>query len=176
MTIKTLNTETIFEGRVFNVRQDEVALSNEKTARFDIVEHRDSVSLIPLDEIGRVWFVRQYRHPIGGELLELPAGVLNEGEEPESCALREIREEIGMAAGQIRKIGEFYLAPGYSTEYMHVFLAKDLQEDPLDPDDDEMITVEKIPLEDAYAMIHAGQIRDAKTISALYLVKPLIGS
>jgi ADP-ribose pyrophosphatase len=176
MAFKTLRTEKIFEGRVFNVRQDEIELPGERTARLDIVEHKDAVTLVPLDEEGRVWFVRQYRHPTGGELLELPAGVLDTGEEPEDCALREIREEIGMAAGQIRKIGEFFLAPGYSTEYMHVFLAKDLKDDPLDPDDDELISIEKIPLEDSYAMIHAGQIRDAKTISALYLVRPLIGS
>jgi ADP-ribose pyrophosphatase len=175
MSLKTVNSNKIFEGKVFDVRQDEVELPGGKLAKLDIIEHKDAVTIVPIDEDGRVWFVRQYRHPTGGELLELPAGVLNSGEEPEECALREVREEIGMAAGQIRKIGEFYVAPGYSSEYMHVYLAKDLKDDPLDPDEDELISIVRIPLEDTYPMIHAGQIQDAKTIAALCLVRPLIG-
>jgi ADP-ribose pyrophosphatase len=175
MSFKIIQTETIFEGKVFNLRQDEVEMPGGKKARLDIVDHKDAVTIVPIDEEGRVWFVRQYRHPAGGELLELPAGVIDPGEDPETSALREVREEIGMAAGQMRKIGEFYLAPGYSTEYMHVFLAKDLVEDPLEPDDDEFISIVQIPLEDTYSMIHTGQIRDAKTISALFLLKPLLG-
>jgi ADP-ribose pyrophosphatase len=175
MQLNTIHSEEKFKGRVFNVRQDQIELPNGKLARVDIVEHGDSVTIVPIDDKGRVWFVRQYRHPTGGEILELPAGVIDPGEEPEECALREVREEIGMSAGQIRKVGEFYLAPGYSTEYMHVFLAKDLQEDPLDPDEDELISIEKIPLEDTYPMIHSGQIVDAKTIAALVLISPLIG-
>jgi ADP-ribose pyrophosphatase len=175
MKLKTVQSEKIFEGRVFNIRQDLVELPNGKLARIDLVEHMDSVTIVPLDEEGRVWFARQYRHPTGGELLELPAGVLEPGEEPEDCALREVREEIGMSAGQIRKVGEFYLAPGYSTEFMHVFLAKDLKDDPLTPDEDELISIVQIPLEDTYSMIHSGQIKDAKTIAALFLIRPLIG-
>jgi ADP-ribose pyrophosphatase len=127
-----------------------------------------------LDNQGCVWFVRQYRHATQQELLELPAGTLEAGEEPEICARREVREEIGMAAGMIQKIGEFFLAPGYSSEYMRVYLATDLTPDPLKGDDDEFITVVRIPLEQAYKMVDSGEIRDGKTLAALLLVKPYL--
>jgi ADP-ribose pyrophosphatase len=118
--------------------------------------------------------VRQYRHATKQELLELPAGTLEPGEEPEACARREAREEIGMAARLIQKIGEFFLAPGYSNEYMRVYLAIDLTPDPLKGDDDEFITVERIPLEQAYNLAESGEIRDGKTLAALLLAKPYL--
>lgn len=153
------------------MRQDKIRLPGDKTAQIDIVEHVDSVSIIPVDAEGRVWFVRQYRHPAGEDLLELPAGTLNPGEEPRMAALREVREEIGMAAGKLEEIGAFYLAPGYSTEYMHVFLAQDLNPDPLPQDDDEILVVEKYPAVKAFELAATGKIRDVKSLAALFLVE-----
>jgi ADP-ribose pyrophosphatase len=115
--------------------------------------------------------VRQYRHAAGQELLELPAGALEPGEPPEACARREIREEIGMAAEKIQKIGEFFLAPGYSTEYMHVFLATGLRRDPLPGDPDEFLSVETYPVIEVLRMVAGGEIQDAKTLAALLVAQ-----
>jgi ADP-ribose pyrophosphatase len=172
MTFEVIQTETTFRGRAFDVRQDQVSLPDGNRAKLDIVVHNESVSMIPLDADGLIWFIRQYRHPAQGELLELPAGVMESGERPEYSAGREIREEIGMSAEQLRKLGTFYLAPGYSTELMHVYLATGLKEDPLQPDRDEFIRIEKIAVQEAYRMAESGQIRDAKTLAALLLARP----
>jgi ADP-ribose pyrophosphatase len=118
--------------------------------------------------------VRQYRHPIGLDLLELPAGTLDPDESPEACASREIREETGYAAGNMVKVGEFFLAPGYSTEYMHVFVATNLQHSPLPGDEDEFITLEPIRVEEAFEMAWKGDLLDAKSLAALLLARRLI--
>jgi ADP-ribose pyrophosphatase len=121
-----------------------------------------------------VYFVRQYRHSAGGEILELPAGTLEPGEEPEACALREVREEIGMSASRLEKLGEFFLAPGYSTEYMYIFLATGLRPDPLPGDEDEILQVVSLKPARAFELISERQIRDAKTLAALYLAQPYL--
>jgi ADP-ribose pyrophosphatase len=108
------------------------------------------------------------------ELLELPAGTLSPDELPEHCALREIREETGFAAGKLVKIGEFYLAPGYSTEYMHLYLATDLHPDPLPGDEDEFITLERVPIRQAYQLALNGGLQDGKSLAALLLARHLI--
>jgi ADP-ribose pyrophosphatase len=169
MTVETIRTETIFNGKVFNVRQDQIRLLNGQVLRLDIVEHKGAVTIIPLDERDQIWFIRQYRHPAGQVLLELPAGVMDEGENPADSAQRELREETGMAAKQINLIGEFFLAPGYSTEYMHVFMATGLHAAPLRPDEDELIEIEKIPSTQVLTLAANGAIQDAKSLAALLL-------
>ncbi len=149
MPFELIKSEVIFPGRAFTIRRDTLRLPDGHETRLDIVEHVGSVVIIPMDEDGNLLFVRQYRHAAGLDLLELPAGTLNEGESPEECARREIREETGMAAGKMEHLGGFYLAPGYSTEYMNVYLGTDLKEDPLDPDADEILSVETLPLNQA---------------------------
>jgi ADP-ribose pyrophosphatase len=116
-------------------------------------------------------FVRQYRHAAGLDMLELPAGTLDKGEDPESCAKRELREETGMAAGELMPLGGFYLAPGYSTEYMHVFMATDLHADPLEADADEFLSVEYLPIVEALAMCERGEIPDAKSLAAFLFAR-----
>jgi ADP-ribose pyrophosphatase len=174
MSFETIISEKIYQGRVFDLRRDQVRLPDGQQVQLDIVEHSGAVTLLPLDEEGFVWFVRQYRHAAQEEILELPAGTLDEAEEPETCALREVREEIGMAAGRIQKIGEFYLAPGYSTEYMYVYLATDLRPDPLQADFDEFLSIERIPLEQAFKLAESGEIRDGKTLATLFLARPYL--
>lgn len=171
MKFELLKTEIIFQGRAFGIRRDHLKTPSGRTAKYDIVEHHGSVILVPIDASGNVHFVRQYRHATGGDLLELPAGTLEPGEEPLECARREIREEIGMAAANLREIGSFYLVPGYSTEYMHVFLATGLQENPLPPDTDEYLQVERIPFIKALEMARKGEIPDAKSLAALLLAQ-----
>jgi len=169
MTFETLSSEITYQGRAFTVRRDQVQAPDGQILKLDIVQHIGAVTILPVDEIGQVWFVRQYRHATGKNLLELPAGTLTPGELPEDCAAREIREETGMGARTMVKLGSFFLAPGYSTEYMHVFLASDLYPDPLPGDEDEFLSVEKIPLEHVRDLVGSGEILDSKTLSALYL-------
>jgi len=174
MNYKTIQSENIYHGRVFSVRRDEIELPNGSAAHRDIIDHGGAVTILPLDSEGQIWFVRQYRHAAGVEILELPAGMLEEGEPPEMCARREIREEVGLAAGHLQKIGEFYLAPGYSTEYMYVYLATNLFPSPLPGDDDEFLSVESIPIAQVFEMAKTGSFRDAKTLAALLLVQPFL--
>jgi ADP-ribose pyrophosphatase len=170
MDFNQIGSETVYQGRAFDVRRDRLRTPTGQEVDLDIVEHVGAVTVIPLDDLGRIWFVRQYRHAAGTVLLELPAGTLEPGEEPLACAQREIREETGQAAKNFEKVGEFFLAPGYSTEYMHVYLATDLHPDPLPGDDDEFLSVVSYPVEQVFKMVLSGDLVDAKSLAALTLV------
>src|SRR5664280_1745834 len=171
MQFKLLNSKIVYPGHAFTIRVDTLRLPDGREAQFDIVEHIGSVIILPMDAEGNLLFVRQYRQAAGMELLELPAGTLDLNEAPEACARREIREETGMAAGKMEHLGGFYLAPGYSTEYMHVYLATDLHPDPLEADADEFLTVEYYPIARAFEIARAGEMPDAKSLAALLLVQ-----
>jgi ADP-ribose pyrophosphatase len=173
---QVINSELTYRGRAFDVRRDRVRLPDGSATDLDIVDHSGAVTVVPLDDEGRLWFVRQYRHAAGASILELPAGTLEGQEPPEEAAGREIREEIGMAAGRLDLIGGFYLAPGYSTEYMYVYLARELQPDPLQGDHDEFLSVEQHPLAQVQSLIRAGTLQDAKSLAALYLAEPYLNS
>lgn len=164
-----LRSEIVYTGRAFAVRRDLLRTPDGQETRLDIVEHTGSVVILPIDSDGKILFVRQYRHPTGMELLELPAGTLRKDEDPAECAHRELREETGMAAKRMQHLGSFYLAPGYSTEHMHVFLAKDLISAPLEPDADEFITLERIEQPEVFSMIERGALADAKSLAAICL-------
>jgi len=171
MSFELLKSEPVFQGRAFKIRRDTLKMPDGRETKYEIVEHVGSVVIIPMDGQGNLLFVRQYRHAAGRDLLELPAGT-RDGDEPyDVCAAREIREETGMAAGKLERIGAFYLAPGYSTEFMAVFLAADLTHNPLDPDEDEFLQVEKIPVVKAIEMAEQGEFPDAKTLAALFLAR-----
>ena len=169
MPFELIKYETLLEGRAFKVRRDTLKTPDGRETKLDIVEHTGSVVLLPIDDGGNLLFVRQYRHAAGEDLLELPAGTRDGAEPFEECAAREIREETGLEAGALQKLGEFYLVPGYSTELMAVFLATDLKENPLQADEDEFLQVEKIPLKQAIDMAEQGEIQDAKSLAALGL-------
>ena len=174
MPFELIKSETLLQGRTFKIRRDHLRTPDGRETKFEIVEHGGSVVIIPVDEQGNIWFVRQYRHAAGRNLLELPAGT-RDGDEPyEECAAREIREEIGMEAGTLKKIGEYYLAPGYSTEFMRIFLATNLIHNPLAPDMDEFLLVEKIPAKKAMELAERGEIPDAKSLAALLLARPYL--
>ena len=174
MTFELLRSETLLQGRVFRIRRDTLKTPDGRETKFEIIEHGGSVIVVPVDEHGDMYFVRQYRHAAGKYLLELPAGT-RDGDEPyEACAAREIREETGMEAGKLQKVGEFFLAPGYSSEFMEVYLATDLKHNPLEADEDEFLTVEKYSLKQAIAMAERGEMPDAKSLAALLMVKPYL--
>lgn len=172
MPFELIRSELILQGRSFKIRRDTMKAPDGRETNFDIVEHGGSVVILPIDADGNLLFVRQYRHAAGADLLELPAGTRDGNEPFEECAAREIREETGMQAGSLTHIGSFYLAPGYSTEYMGVFLATDLKPNPLPADDDEFLSVEKIPLREALQNAESGEIPDSKSLAALLLARP----
>lgn len=174
MNFKTMNQETIYTGRVFRVEKVQTQLPTGEIRAYDLIDHPSAVAIVPLDSAGNILFVRQYRVGAGEELLELPAGLLKDGEDPDPAASRELREETGMAAGKMTHLGNFYSSPGYSSEYMHIYLATGLYPAPLDQDDDEFIQVEAIPAVKALEMARGGKIRDAKTLAALLLAEALL--
>jgi ADP-ribose pyrophosphatase len=155
---------------MINVRVDTLrAAAGNEYAR-EVVEYGEAVVLVPVDADRRILMVRQYRHAVGEWLLELPAGGIDEHDaSPAEAAMRELREETGHR-GTLTLLGRFFLAPGYSDELQHIFAATHLIEDPLDPDDDEDLRLERVPLEQALALIDRGTVRDAKSIAALMLL------
>ena len=164
-----LSTKTVFEGKIITVKVDAVSLPNGVRAVREVVEHRPAVAIVPLDGEGGVLLVSQFRYPAGEVLLEVPAGIIEEDETPEQCAGRELQEEIGYRAGEMRSLGSFWTTPGFSDELMHVFVATGLEPSSLEPDEDEDISVVRVPVSRIRPMIEAGEIRDAKTIAALLM-------
>lgn len=175
MAPHVLSTEIVFRGRAFAVRLDQIEYAPGRTTRIEIVEHSGAVTMVPVDAAGRIWFIRQYRHAIAQELLELPAGTLEADEDPAAGAARELQEEIGMRAGRLDPLAQYYLAPGYSTELMHAYLARDLSPAPLPQDEDEMIEVVPLPIAEALAAAAQGVIRDAKSLAALFAAARVLG-
>jgi ADP-ribose pyrophosphatase len=161
--------KTNYTAYAFKVEELNVSLPDGRIRDYDLVNHKDSVTIIPVDNNEMFWFVEQYRMGSESALLELPAGVMDDNESPEICAAREVREEIGMSAGHMQLIGSVYLAPGYSSELNHIFLATKLTPAPLKQDDDEFLTVKKFSKHDLMALIQDGGLLDSKSLAALYL-------
>jgi ADP-ribose pyrophosphatase len=163
---RVLKSERPFKGHLITVRVDHVETTKGEGVR-EVVEHPGAVLLLALDADDNVFMVRQYRHPIGRVLLEVPAGTIDEGEDPETCAVRELREEIGYRPRSLENLGGLFLAPGYSSEYIHLFLATDLEEAPLDTGDEEDLRSLRMPFVEALRLVDNGEICDAKSIAAL---------
>jgi len=172
---KILNSQKVFDGRVFNVTVDTVS-EGEVTYQREVVHHHGSAVIIPVFDDGTVSLVRQYRHPAVRYLLEAPAGTLADGERPEAGAARELQEELGLVAARLEKLSEFFVSPGFCEEKMWVYLATELSEGKQLLDDDEILEVLRLPIEDALEMITTGEIQDAKTIIGLMLAAPRVGS
>jgi len=169
-----LDSKKVFEGRVFDVTTDTVR-EGDKTYVREVVHHPGSAVIVPAFDDGTVALVRQYRHPAVRYLLELPAGTLKDKEDPEEGALRELEEELGLVAGRMQKLSEFFVSPGFLEEKMWLYLATDLTATAQRLDDDETIEIVRLPLARALQMITDGEIEDAKTIIGLMLAAPRIG-
>lgn len=167
---KTLESKRVYEGRIINLRLDSVSLENGNTAMREVVEHPGAVGIVALKENGDIVMVKQYRKAVEQVLLELPAGKLEQGEDPADCAARELTEETGYTAGDLRYLVSFYTSPGFSNEIMHMFLATNLKEGKNDPDDDEMVETVEISRDRAMDMILKGEIKDGKTIAGILLL------
>lgn len=169
MNSKIISFRTTYQARAFSIEKVNLQLPNGKLAEYDRLRHNGAVTIIPVDDQGSVYFVRQFRVGADVDLLELPAGTLGSREDPLECARREVREETGMSAEKITLLGDFFLAPGYSSEHMYVYMAEQLAEDPLPGDEDEFLEVVKIPWDEVTRMIAANQVKDGKTLAALLL-------
>jgi ADP-ribose pyrophosphatase len=164
---QVIRSEYIYRGRVISLRRDFVLMDNGSEAIREVVEHRGAVAVVPKLDAGTILLVRQYRQAVGEVLLEIPAGTLEEGESPDSCAARELEEEVGYHARRLRPLFHQYLAPGYSSEVLHVYLAEDLVPVAAHPDADEELETVAVPVGEIERMILAGEIRDAKSIAGL---------
>lgn len=168
MVEKTISSQSIYEGRIIQVRVEEVELPNGKTASREIVHHNGAVAVLAITDEDQIVLVRQYRKPMDRILLEVPAGKLEGDEDPKSCAERELVEETGFKAKEMDQIASFYTSPGFSDELVHLYRGKGLTAGDAQPDEDEFVEVLYLSLPEAKKYIETGEIKDAKTIMAIY--------
>jgi len=171
MSAITNERVTLHKGRVFTLVREQVTLENGVTIDLDIVRHPGAAAMVPLMEDGTLLMIRQYRHALGGFIWEIPAGTLDPGETPLTCAKRELVEEIGYSADTWHKLGEITPVPGYSDERIHIYCAMDLSPAIQQLDRDEILNVHEVAFEEAVKMVERGEIRDSKTISGLFLAR-----
>ena len=174
MNDQTVASEYIYRGRVVTLRIDTVRAVDGREFQREVVEHKGAVAIVPQLDSGTFLLIRQFRQAVGETLLEIPAGTLESGEEIDDCAARELEEETGFRAGSLRKMFSQYLAPGYSSEVLHAYLAQNLQPSEVNLDEDEEIEVVQVPIADVEPMILDGRIKDAKSIAALLVALRLI--
>ncbi|MBZ4665737.1 NUDIX hydrolase [Mahella sp.] len=171
---ETISSENIYNGSFLSLRKDIVRLPNGKVSSRDIVVHPGAVVVAAIDDDGYVPMVRQYRKAVDDTLLELPAGKMEYGEDPGQCALRELAEETGYTADNIRLLTAFYSTPGFSTENMYLFMATGITKGISNTDDDEFIEVEHYKLNQLVEMVMAGDIKDSKSIVGILFVDRLL--
>ena len=165
---KTLATKPLFSGRAVKLRIDTVELPDGRMTTREIVEHSDCVAIVAIDDKDNVLLVKQFRKAVEKELLEIPAGGIEDGEDPVDCVRREMREETGFLPRKIELLGGFYSTPGYCTEYLYLYLATDLVKSPLKAEDTDSIELVRVPLDEIPAMVNSGEICDAKSIAGLF--------
>lgn len=171
------NKQPVYSCKIFSVREEDVLLQNGKTSRQSWIEHKPTVAIVAVNERHELLLIRQLRQATGGSLLEIPAGTMDKGDEsPALCASRELAEETGWRANKLTRLFAGYLLPGYCNEFMYFFLAEDLVYQPLSPDDDEFIEVIPTTYAQATALLHSGEIIDAKTALGIMLAANYINS
>ncbi|MCC7365996.1 MAG: NUDIX hydrolase [Dehalococcoidia bacterium] len=161
---ETLSVETVYEGHLFDVELHRLRMANGVEALREQIQHPGAVAMVAVDHDGKLLMVTQYRHSAGRRLLELPAGTLEPGEDIRAAAVRELQEEVHRHPGRVEALGGFFVAPGYTTEYIHLFVCSDLSESVLEGDEDEDIAVHTLTLDEALAAIERGEIVDAKSV------------
>lgn len=169
-----LSKETVYDGKLFKVIKEKVRIANGNERPREIVVHPGAVALVVVDKDDNLILVRQYRRAADKALLEIPAGTREPDEDAESCARRELSEETGYEAASVERLGGFYSAPGFCTEYLECYLMRDLKEKPGTADDDENIEIERLSTEEAIQAIRRGDICDAKSISGILMWKNLV--
>ena len=171
--MKILKNETMYKAHVFDAEKVLIEFPDGRQGYYDLVRHCPAVVIIPVTDEGKILLVRQYRLGAEKELLELPAGLINDGEEPDPAAVRELQEETGYK-GRLTRLGGFFASAGYCSEYLNIYLAQDLSWDPLPQDDDEFLSNISMDIEEVYAAAENGELEDSKTIAALMMAQKYI--
>ena len=174
MTEHTVEHTRLYQGLIVDVEMDRVRLPDGKIARREIVVHPGGVAMLPLNDDGTVTMVRQYRYAYASELLEIPAGKLEEGEDSEQCALRELKEEIGVQVGELISLGSVYPSPGFCRETLYLYLARGLTYGERCPDEGEFLELERVPFDELLARVMNDEIKDGKTVTAVLKTKVLL--
>lgn len=164
---KTLSSQLIYSGRAVRLRVDTVQMPSGRQTTREVVEHSDCVAIVAIDDDDNVLLVNQYRQAIGKELLEIPAGGIDPGEDAETAVRREMREETGFLPRRVERLGGFYSSPGFCTEYLHLYLATDFVSSPLYAEDTEIIKLVRVSTSQILELISSGRICDAKSIAGL---------
>ncbi|MGL5694188.1 MAG: NUDIX hydrolase [Peptostreptococcaceae bacterium] len=171
---KTISSDRVYTGKTISLKVDTVEVPKRGYQKREIVEHNGAVGIIAITPENKVVLVKQYRKAIEKELLEIPAGKIEIGENPKECAIRELKEETGYSAGNIRLIHKFYTSAGFSNQKIYIFLAEDLVDGEQNLEQDEFLQVEKYDINEVYNMIIKNEIEDAKTSIAMLLIKELL--
>jgi len=171
---KRLDGEIKYQGVIVNVHMDHAELSDGRVVRREVVEHPGGVTVLPVETDGTCWCVRQYRYPFQRLMLEAPAGKLERGEDHRVCAERELSEETGLSADELIYLGGVCTSPGFSTEVLHIYLARGLHQGESHPDDGEFLNVEKHSLDELFELVMSGELQDGKTIIAVLKAKALL--
>ena len=167
MAEKTLSSQLIYDGRTVKLRIDTVQMANGRETTREIVEHSDCIAIVAIDADDNVLLVKQFRKPVEKELLEIPAGGIDPGEDPETAVRRELREETGYLPQRVERLGGFYSAPGYCSEYLYLYLATDLVPSQLFAEDTEEISLVRVPITQIPGLITSGRLSDAKSTAGL---------
>lgn len=171
---KTISSERIYEGNILNLRRDKVVVKDDNTSYREIIEHDGAVVIAAITPDGKVPMVKQYRKAAEKAVLELPAGKLEENEDPKEAALRELKEETGYTASTVDYVNSFYSSIGYSEELLHLYIARDLTPGETDFDDNEAIDIYEYTLDELISMVMDQSIEDAKTIVGIFMLKSLL--
>ena len=171
---KTVSSEKVFEGKIIKLFFDKVMLPNNKTATREKVWHPGAVAVVPLTSENEIILIKQYRYPVEEVLIEIPAGKLDKGESPIDCAKRELQEEVGAVGGNLVHLSSFHTTPGFSNEFLHLYLAVNFEKKENNPDEDEFLQILSVPIKECIDWVFEGKIKDAKSIIGVLMASEYI--
>ncbi|MHB1334688.1 MAG: NUDIX domain-containing protein [Candidatus Humimicrobiaceae bacterium] len=171
---KKISSEKVFEGKIIKLFFDKVMLPNKKLATREKVWHPGAVAVVPLTSNNEIILIKQYRYPVEEVLIEIPAGKLDKDEAPGDCAKRELQEEVGAVGGNLVHLTSFHTTPGFSNEFLHLYLAINFEKKENNPDEDEFLQILSIPVKDCIDWVFEGIIKDAKIIIGILMANEYI--